>query len=217
MVTSNRHDCERGFTLVELSIVLVIVGLLIFAVLKGQELIESARLKSLMTQMNSYKTATQIFKDRYGALPGDFNQAMSVLGAPQEGDGNGTIDGDGYEGEGRSYFEHLLLAELISGVTLDDPIPDSKAGNGKIQVVNVSIEGGSQGVNFFRAGSLHGNVADGPLLTGAEAGELDMTFDDGDGRTGEIQTEGGPACRNAQGVYNFTDGSVACIFFFRIE
>jgi prepilin-type N-terminal cleavage/methylation domain-containing protein len=217
MKTHMQHRAERGFTLVELSIVLVIVGLLIFAVLKGQELIESARLKSLMTQMNSYKTATQIFKDRYGALPGDFDNAVAVLGASGEGDGNGVIDGDGYSNEGQQYFEHLLRAELISGVTVDDPIPDSKAGNGKVEADNDSVEGGSQNTNFFRAGSLDGNVSSGPLLTGAEAGELDMSFDDGDGRTGDIQTHGGPACRNAQGVYNFTDGSVACVFFVRIE
>jgi prepilin-type N-terminal cleavage/methylation domain-containing protein len=217
MTPSNRHVSERGFTLVELSIVLVIVGLLIFAVLKGQELIESARLKSFMTQLNSYRTATQIFKDRYGALPGDFEQAVAVLGASGEGNGDGVIDGNGFDGEGRRYFEHLLLAQLITGVTLDDPVPDSKAGNGKIQADNDDVEGGSQDTNFFRAGALEGNVANGGLLTGAEAGELDMTFDDGDGRTGDIQTEGGPACRNAQGVYNFTDGSVACVFFMKIE
>ena len=171
-----------------------------------------------MTQMNSYKAATQIFKDRYGALPGDFNEAVVVLGASNGGNGDGTIDGDGFAGEGQNYFEHLLRAELISGVTANDPIPDSKAGNGKIQVVFVDVGGdGSQTANFFRAGSLQGNVADGPLLTGAQAGELDMSFDDGDARTGDIQADGGIACRNGQGIYNFTNGDVACVFFVKIE
>ncbi len=218
MKALRQHASERGFTLVELSIVLVIIGLLIGAVLKGQELIESARLKSLMTQMNSYKTATQIFQDRYGALPGDFDEAQDILGASSGGDRDGEIDGDGFEGEGRAYFEHLLRAELISGVTLDDPIPESKAGNGRIQVVFVDVGGdGVHIANFLRAGSLQGNVANSPLLTGAQAGELDVGFDDGDARTGTIQSEGSSACRDAQGVYNFTDGSVACVFFVRID
>jgi prepilin-type N-terminal cleavage/methylation domain-containing protein len=217
MKSHSQHGSERGFTLVELTIVLVIIGLLIGAVLKGQELIESARLKSLMTQLNSYRTATQIFKDRYGALPGDFSDAVTVLGASSEGNGDGILEGDGYEGDGQRYFEHLLRAELISGVTVDDPIPDSKAGNGKIQADNDDVDDGSQATNFFRAGSLQNNSTTGGLLTGAQAGELDMSFDDGDGRSGDIQTEGGAGCRNAQGVYNFTDGSVACVFFMKIE
>jgi len=217
MKSQIQHGSERGFTLVELTIVLVIIGLLIGAVLKGQELIENARLKSLMTQLNSYKAATQIFKDRYGALPGDFNNAVAMLGASSEGNGDGILDGDGFDGDGQRYFEHLLRADLISGVTVEDPIPDSKAGNGEIQADNDDVDGGSQNTNFFRAGSLQGKTATGGLLTGAQAGELDNNFDDGNARTGDIQAEGGPACRNAQGVYNFTNGDVACVFFMKIE
>ena len=62
---------QRGFTLVEIAIVLVIIGLLLGGVLKGQEMIENARIKSVITDMNGVATAYNSYVDRYRAIPGD--------------------------------------------------------------------------------------------------------------------------------------------------
>ncbi len=90
---------EKGFTLVELSIVLVIIGLIIGGILKGQELIGNAEIKNLVSQTQAYQAATVAFKDKYGALPGDVPKADSVLPActaapclPASGtEGNGIV------------------------------------------------------------------------------------------------------------------------------
>ena len=62
---------QSGFTLVEIAIVLVIIGLLLGGVLKGQELINSAKIKNLINDLNGLSTAVYAYQDRYRALPGD--------------------------------------------------------------------------------------------------------------------------------------------------
>ena len=71
---------KRAFSLVELSIVLVILGLLVGGVLSGQSLIAAAALRSVTTQEARWVAATQTFRDKYFALPGDMNNATSFWG-----------------------------------------------------------------------------------------------------------------------------------------
>lgn len=67
-------QCRHGFTLIELSIVLVIIGLVIGGVFVGRDLIEAANMRALITQMEKYKTAVNVFRVKYGSLPGDISQ-----------------------------------------------------------------------------------------------------------------------------------------------
>ena len=62
---------QLGFTLVEIAIVLVIIGLLLGGVLKGQELINQAKIKNVINDINGVTAAVQAYQDRYRALPGD--------------------------------------------------------------------------------------------------------------------------------------------------
>jgi len=85
---------SKGFTLVELAIVLVIIGIILGAVLKGQELINNARIKGLYNQYRELSAATYTYLDRYRAYPGDDSLATShgVVGdAVTIGNGNGII------------------------------------------------------------------------------------------------------------------------------
>jgi len=68
---------KNGFSLVELSIVLVIVGLLVGGVLTGKSLIRAADLRSVSTDYEGYRTATSAFRDKYFGLPGDITNASS--------------------------------------------------------------------------------------------------------------------------------------------
>ena len=83
----------HGFTLIELAIVLVVIGLLLGGVLKGQELIESARARNIISQLDSIKAAYYAFQDKYRAAPGDYPGSLayanlSGITSPQVG-GNG--------------------------------------------------------------------------------------------------------------------------------
>lgn len=72
---------QQGFTLVEIAIVLVIIGLLIGGLLKGQELIASAKVRNTISQMEELKTAVFAFQDRFKAMPGDMANANALVGA----------------------------------------------------------------------------------------------------------------------------------------
>ncbi|MEQ1704416.1 MAG: prepilin-type N-terminal cleavage/methylation domain-containing protein [Rickettsiales bacterium] len=91
-----------GFTLVELSIVLVIIGLIIGGVLVGRDLINAAAIRSQISQIEQIRTAVKTFKLKYGELPGDISASNASSsgfttrsGAKGWGDGNGIIEGGG--------------------------------------------------------------------------------------------------------------------------
>jgi prepilin-type N-terminal cleavage/methylation domain-containing protein len=70
---------QKGFTLIEIAIVLVIIGLLVGGVLQGQELIENSRVKQVVKDMNGTAAAIFTYQDRYGRLPGDDGNANGLL------------------------------------------------------------------------------------------------------------------------------------------
>jgi prepilin-type N-terminal cleavage/methylation domain-containing protein len=87
---------EKGFTLVEIAIVLVVVGLLLIGVLKGQEMVMNARIRSAINEYNNVASAAFIYQDRYRRLPGDDNTANARWGASitiNDGDGDGVLEG----------------------------------------------------------------------------------------------------------------------------
>ena len=109
---------QDGFTLIEIAIVLVIIGLLLGGVLKGQELITGARVRNFIQQQDGVKAAYFGFLDRYRALPGDYGQALANIpgiGAVcTSGAGNGNGNGDGTIGFGAQPHENLLVWEHLS-------------------------------------------------------------------------------------------------------
>ena len=100
---TNKLRTEQGFTLIELSIVIVIIGLIVAGVVGGQSLVRQSKLKSIMSDYNSYETALNIFKLEYNALPGDMINAHNYWpgcnsGATANecnGNGNGGIQWQG--------------------------------------------------------------------------------------------------------------------------
>lgn len=137
---------QKAFTLVELAIVMTIIGLLIGGILKGQELLENARVTSTIAQIKSFEAATTAFRDIYGEIPGDLPNAESRIPgcvaacnppyAPEAG--NGKISNSFLEDraavvpftavnsgqEANLFWMHLLKANLIVGVT-DQELTDN--------------------------------------------------------------------------------------------
>jgi len=106
-----RSARKKGFTLIELSIVLVIIGLIVGGVLVGQDLIRAAEIRATISQIEKYNTAVNTFRGKYNALPGDMNSATaSAFGfatrgtVPGEGDGNGVIEGSS-SGSGNGFLQ----------------------------------------------------------------------------------------------------------------
>lgn len=126
---------QRAFSLIELSIVLVIVGLLVGGALVGQNLIRAAELRSVPTDFSAYQSAATTFRERYFALPGDMANATSFWGtatcpgdlaaarstqATCNGNGDGIIleghvAGTSTSNEAFNFWQHLANADLISG------------------------------------------------------------------------------------------------------
>lgn len=132
-----KHKQQTAFSLVELSIVLVILGLLVGGILTGQNLIHAAQLRSVTSEYNSYQTAVNIFKDKYFHLPGDMPNATAFWGkhmpdnydcqknpssgiATCNGDGNGRFSAIAANLQGNEEFRfwhHLYNAGLIEFLT----------------------------------------------------------------------------------------------------
>lgn len=116
---ANRH---RGFTLVEMAMVIAIAALLFGAIVGGQSLVRSAETQDILATAKDLSVAAQAFKERYHYLPGDFpvNQTSSEIadvsasclkGGSREGNGNGRIS----DAESPCAAEHLIRAGFIRG------------------------------------------------------------------------------------------------------
>jgi len=103
---------NKGFTLVELSIVIVIIGLIVSGIVGAQSLVRQAKVRSVITEYKTYKLAANAFKLEYDGLPGDFINA-SAYGLGTSGDGSNLILGSSTE----VYYawQHLGNAELVQG------------------------------------------------------------------------------------------------------
>lgn len=122
---SPSNSPKNGFTLVELSLVIVIIGLLVSAVFAGRSLMEQAKLRKVLSDIESIRLLTNTFKLEYDELPGDLSNATSYWGNPgsggaNNGNGNRRIDNrespvsnlDPVKIENYAAWRHLQLAKL---------------------------------------------------------------------------------------------------------
>lgn len=184
---------QAGFTLVEIAIVLVIIGLLLGGVLKGQELINSAKVKNFATDFRNIPLFIYGYQDKFKALPGDDAQVTNHLSGatlattPAGKQGNGTLDGvwdtTTATDETALFWQHVRMANLAAGPTStsDASYYPTNAEGGRI-----GIEAGSAASPFITG--LQGTfVICSRGILGKFAKQLDTTIDDGNTATGSMR------------------------------
>jgi len=193
---------QRGFTLVEIAIVLVIIGLLLGGILKGQELITSARVRNLADQNSGVQSAYYGFIDRFRQIPGDMDGTLAcqqigdeVTGCPAAGiggDADGRIDTEDFV-ESSNAWMHLAKARFIQGgfvggatVEADytaQTVAPINAFNGRIMLTRSDEYDGQGGGANIRLLMVIGNQIPANVMR-----EFDLKIDDGLPLTGVLRS-----------------------------
>jgi len=184
---------QNGLTLIETGLVLVIVGLLLGAMLKGQELLNAARMRSLIAFNDGFKAAYFGFRDRYRALPGDYSGAsasISNCGSCENGNYDGQILLAGGPDESTAAWEHLSKAGFINGsytYRAGDPVgatntPVSPYGS-LVQLIYDNAY--QEGVNT--TGPTRHNLKTGSNIPSNILAEVDRKTDDGKATAGNVR------------------------------
>ena len=181
---------QRGFTLVELSIVLVIIGLIAGGVLGGSALIQQARLQSVVKDMNSYRVAYNTFQTKYNAAPGDFDEAeLYWPGEASDGNSNGIINY--FTAETSQSLVHLRLANIIQTELshLEDKYIHSDIEGAALVFSGSNTPYGYRQVlgNRLKIGAPHpGGALSTGILNTPEAMTIDKKIDDGKPDSGKM-------------------------------
>ena len=177
---------ERGFTLVEIAIVLVIIGLLLGGILRGQELIQNARVRNIIDQQNGIKAAFFGFQDRFRMIPGDLTAAQvaqvgsGVIGGTAANAGNGQIE----PADTAAAFQNITVTGFISCQTCTATAPAAAtAANSPVNVYGGVLQLVSDNVYstpgaLSAGGASRHNIKTGNLIPSNVLYEADVKIDD---------------------------------------
>ena len=179
---------QTGFTLVEIAIVLVIIGLLLGGILKGQEMIVQAKIKNAMADFSGISAAYHGYQDRYRKIPGD-DDGAGRWSTATAGGGNGVVAG-AYNAtctgtltatnESCLWWQHLRLAGFVAGNGASQP---TNAFAGQIGVQTGNTSGGVVMNGFASLIVCSANIPDKVAIA------IDTSMDDGVSSTGGVRAE----------------------------
>ena len=234
----------KAFSLVELSIVLVILGLLVGGILAGQSLIHASELRSYMNQQQNYLTAMMAFRDKYFGFPGDITNATAFWGKDNTNCSShtgtaatpGTCNGNGNglvlmnNSEALRYWQQLTLAGLIEGnytgtgttTSIGTNTPASKLSNVGFSFGYWTYFNRSMFVNGADSGQLSSLQYSG--FTPEDAWNIDQKIDDGLSDTGRIWANAGSNtnttinCKHGSPLaYAWAEKRVACYLMHLVD
>lgn len=202
---------QAGFTLVEIAVVLVIIGLIVAGVLTAQQVTQNAKITNTVQSIKSYQAAVQSYNQNYGTLPGDDVRASSrFTGSAPNGNGNGEIDGSAFSNtateESMFLWQHLRAATLIKGAATGDnaaTMPNHPFGGFFGIQHGAFTDSTNNGLNFT------GNVLCLNQIPGAVAAAIDQQLDDGSPTTGTIKA-GEKITSGLATTYNTNSTYVMC-------
>ena len=188
--TGSRKQHQAGFTLVEIAIVLVIIGLLLGGILKGQEMINQAKIKNLINDFNGISAAMYSYQDRYRALPGDDLNAATRWAGAIAGNGNGQFTGT-YNNilaaaplaadETNLFWWHLRLSGFVPGQTAAGAAAGQQPNNAAGGLVGVETGTGAASMGFTSNILCTSNLPDKIAIA------IDAQMDDGVNNTGQVR------------------------------
>lgn len=210
--TSSISTTSGGFSLVELSIVLVILGLLTGGILAGRSLIRAAELQSVHREFTQWQTAAHSFSIQYLSLPGDMDNADTFWSGTANGDGDGKVTTNfspATREEMFLFWQHLALSGHIPGQfsgtagsesdthhVLGENAPKSKVGNAGWTALNLYRVGYSPsstvhyaldfGNALILGTAMPSHTTEGPIFSPEEAWSIDKKIDDGKPGQGQV-------------------------------
>ncbi len=227
--TANR---QNGVTLIELSIVIVILGLLVGVVMGGQSLLLSMKIRSVVANVKGFMIATDNFREKYNSLPGDMVDASEYWAdcdTPAtlcNGNGNERIESGG---EDLRVWQQLADSDMIEGdytgsgsFEVDVNLPPSRfTDSGYIMYYNSALYGSSS--NAIQFGGISSTDTRLPILNARDAMSVDILMDDGLAASGDVVTtdaNGYTGCVDTSATpnkYTPDDETALCIMYFWLQ
>jgi hypothetical protein len=223
---NKQNQLSKGFTLIEMAVIIVIISAIVGSLMYGSGLLEKHKLRSIITEFNYYRAATLSFYSQFDQFPGDFNNASSMWptcdGTPSRCNGNndGIItlaNGSQYQDEAIRAWQHLTLSAIIDGNfsgyhnTASENTPGTNVPIAKYGSVAWYFDHRLPGdANTIYTNTLiigarsTGSINNSPFLTPSQLSSIDMKIDDGLPITGNVRANSDIAAAS----YNYGGGTV---------
>jgi prepilin-type N-terminal cleavage/methylation domain-containing protein len=186
---------HRGFSLIEISVVLVIVGLIFFLVIRNDNAVSSAKTKALISSVQQLRDASTRFKERYKGLPGDLANASQLITSLTPAD-NGNGDGLVSAAEANLVASHLASSQIMPSATALLGAAGVAGAYNRIYVVSYAVASsnaspcsGGTGINNTAPAPAVSNVILIEAVPADIARSLDQEFDDGDFSKGKVRAD----------------------------